>query len=130
MSRLAITSYSSINLNITSSPIEGGDCSGKGLSKEAKAMEELVFFFSLRAQRPFFSIKDPRISLDELEDDGPSAKRPTTVCEDQTVLKQTMARRGRERQRIEYLAAKEEADTLKDRANQPEVEIRELRRKH
>jgi chromosome segregation ATPase len=32
--------------------------------------------------------------------------------------------------RQEYLAAKEEADTLEGRANQLEVEIRELRRKH
>ncbi|CAF2098059.1 unnamed protein product [Brassica rapa] len=50
---------SSINLNITSSPIEGDNCSGRGLSKEVKAVEDLVFFFSLRAPRPFFSIKDP-----------------------------------------------------------------------
>ncbi|KAL0661023.1 hypothetical protein Bca4012_097860 [Brassica carinata] len=46
---------SSINLNITSSPIEGGDCNGRGLSKEVKAVEDLVFFYSLRAPRPFFS---------------------------------------------------------------------------
>lgn len=41
----------------------------------------------------------------------------------------------KERQRAaentqEYLAAKEEADTLEGRANQLEVEIRKLRRKH
>ncbi|KAH0926180.1 hypothetical protein HID58_018436 [Brassica napus] len=53
---------SSINLNITSSPIEGDNCSGRGLSKEVKAVEDLVFFFSLRASRPFFSIKDPLYS--------------------------------------------------------------------
>ncbi|CAN7025007.1 unnamed protein product [Brassica oleracea var. botrytis] len=37
----------------------------------------------------------------------------------------------KERQRAaEYLAAKKEADTLEGRANQLEVEIRKLRRKH
>ncbi|CAF2135870.1 unnamed protein product [Brassica rapa subsp. narinosa] len=73
---------SSINLNITSSPIEGGDCSGRGLSKEVKAVEDLVFFYSL------YRFGEFHLTF-QLEDDGPSAEKPTAVSEDQTVAEET-----------------------------------------
>ena len=38
------TEASHHKLSHRSSSIEGGDCSGRGLSKEAKAVEDLVFF--------------------------------------------------------------------------------------
>ncbi|CAN6911542.1 unnamed protein product [Brassica oleracea] len=76
------TEASHHKLSHRSSSIEGGDCSGRGLSKEAKAVEDLRFWYKLYRFGVF------HLTF-QLEDDGPSALKPTAVSEDQTVAEET-----------------------------------------